>query len=71
MDKDKPVSLEEYQTVGKDWFPKYNYVAGQMHGAKAEDVLKVMESLAAQAMKKRKEGKAGSIGFLNETADES
>ena len=63
MDKDKPVSLEEYQEVGTEWFPKYQYVSSQLgYGAKAEDILKVMESLAAQAMKKRNENKS-SIGF--------
>ena len=63
MDRNKPVTLEEYQTVGEDWFPKYKYVSEQLgYGAKAEDILKVMESLAAQAMKKRTE-KTSSIGF--------
>ena len=63
MDKDKPISLEEYQEVGADWFPKYKYVSEQLgYGTKAEDILKVMESLAAQAMKKRNEDKP-TIGF--------
>ena len=63
MDKDKPVSLDEYKAVGEDWFPKYKYVSEQLgYGAKAEDILKVMESLAAQAMKKRNEN-TNTIGF--------
>ena len=63
MDKDKPVSLEEYQAIGEEWFPKYKYVSEQLgYGAKAEDILKVMESLAAQAMKKRNEN-TNTIGF--------
>ena len=66
MDKDKPVSLEEYKEVGEDWFPKYKYVSEQLgYGVKAEDILKVMESLAAQAMKKRSD-KNTSIGFYND-----
>ena len=66
MGKDKPVSLEEYREVGTEWFPKYKYVSEQLgYNAKAEDILKVMESLAAQAMKKRKDDKP-SIGFNNE-----
>ena len=66
MDKDKPVSLEEYQSVGEEWFPKYKYVSEQLgYGVKAEDILKVMESLAAQAMKKRSENNT-SIGFCND-----
>ena len=63
MDKDKPVSLEEYQAIGEEWFPKYKYVYEQLgYGVKAEDILKVMESLAAQAMKKRNEN-TNTIGF--------
>jgi hypothetical protein len=63
MDKDKPVSLEEYQAIGEEWFPKYKYVSEQLgYGVKAEDILKVMESLAAQAMKKRNEN-TNTIGF--------
>ena len=63
MDKDKPVSLEEYQTVGEEFFPKFKYVSEQLgYNAKAEDVLKVMESLAAQAMKKRSD-KNTTMGF--------
>ena len=66
MDKDKPVSLDEYKAVGEEWFPKYKYVSEQLgYGVKAEDILKVMESLAAQAMKKRSE-KNTSIGFYND-----
>ena len=42
----KPVTLEEYIEAGEEFFPKYYYVARELgEDAKAEDILKVMESL--------------------------
>jgi hypothetical protein len=59
----KPLSLEEYQTAGEEFWPKYWYIAKELgEGAKPEEVLKVMESLAGLAMKNRLEDKL-SIGF--------
>ena len=59
----KPVTLEEYQSAGEEFFPKYFYVAQELgEGAKSEDILKVMESLAGVAMRNRTEEKS-SIGF--------
>lgn len=59
----KPVTLEEYQSAAEDFFPKYFFVARELgEGAKTEDILKVMESLAATAVRKRSEDKE-SIGF--------
>lgn len=59
----KPVSLEEYQSAGEEFFPKYFFVAKELgEGAKTEDILKVMESLAGVAMRLRSEDK-NSIGF--------
>ena len=61
---EKPISLEEYKEVGPEFFEKYFYVADNLgEGAKGEDVLKVMESLAALAYKRRTEEKKNSIGF--------
>ena len=60
----KPVTLEEYQTAGEEFFPKYFYVAGELgEGAKTEDIIKVMESLAGVAMRKRAEEEKNTIGF--------
>ena len=60
----KPLTLHEYVDAGEDFFPKYYYVAGELgEGAKAEDILKVMESLAGVAMKNRAEEKTGPFGF--------
>ena len=54
----KPLSLEEYQTAGEEFWPKYWYIAKELgEGAKPEEVLKVMESLAGLAMKNRLEDK--------------
>ena len=67
----KPLTLHEYIDAGEDFFPKYYYVAGELgEGAKAEDILKVMESLANVAMKKRDENSAGPWGFLKDSLDE-
>ena len=60
----KPVSLDEYLVAGEEFWPKYWYVAKELgEGAKAEEVLKVMESLAGVAMRIRSEEKTTSIGF--------
>ena len=67
----KPLTLHEYIDAGEDFFPKYYYVAGELgEGAKAEDILKVMESLAGVAMKKRDESSPGPWGFLKDNLDE-
>ena len=67
----KPLTLHEYIDAGEDFFPKYYYVAGELgEGAKAEDILKVMESLAGVAMKRRDESNPGPWGFLKDSLDE-
>ena len=54
--KDKPVTIEDYEKYSGEFFDKYFYVAKQLgEGAKAEDILKIMESLAMVVMKKRME----------------
>ena len=68
---DKPITVEEYKEVGEDFWPKFDYVAQNIgEGAKPEDILKVMESLAGLVMKKRVEKKKVSLGFNKETDDE-
>ena len=60
----KPVSLEEYQSAAEEFFPKYFFVAKELgEGAKTEDILKVMESLAGVAMRQRSEAEKNTIGF--------
>ena len=54
----KPITLDEYKEAGEEFFPKYFYVAKELgEDAKAEEILKVMESLAGVVMKKRVEDK--------------
>lgn len=60
----KPVTLNEYLVAGEEFWPKYWYVAKELgEGAKAEEVLKIMESLAGVAMRIRNDEKNNSIGF--------
>ena len=65
---DKPITVEEYQVAGEEFFPKYWYVAKELgEGAKTEDILNVMESLVSVVMVNRadekKESSSGLIGF--------
>ena len=67
MVMDKPISLEEYQEVAQEFMPKYNFVLSQLpEGSKTEDVLKIMETMAGLAHKKRSEDKKSSMGFNKE-----
>ena len=67
----KPISLNEYIDAGEEFFPKYYYVLRELgEDAKPADALKVMEPLAALAMKKRGENSAGPWGFLKENLEE-
>lgn len=60
----KPVTLEEYQNAGEEFFPKYYYVAKELGGdAKPEEIIKVMEALSGVALRKRAEEDKTSIGF--------
>ena len=60
----KPVTQNEYLVAGEEFWPKYWYVAKELgEGAKAEEVLKIMESLAGVAMRIRNDEKNNSIGF--------
>ena len=71
--KDKPITVEDYEKHGKEFFDKYFYIAKELgEGAKAEDSLKIMESLAMVVMKKRseEEGKIGPFGFIRNQLNE-
>ena len=51
--KDKSITVEDYEKYSGEFFDKYFYVAKQLgEGAKAEDILKIMESLGAVVWKK-------------------
>ena len=65
----KPVTVEDYEKYGKEFFEKYDYVAKCIKNEDAESVLKVMEALAATVMQKRKEDNKVPLGF-NKNAEE-
>ena len=68
----KSPTLEEYREAGEEFWPKYRYVAEELgDGAEPEQVLKVMESLAGVALKKKIENKIGPFGFNKERNDEA
>ena len=69
--KDQPITVEDYKEYAGEFFEKYWYVAKELgEGAKAEDILKVMESLAGVIMKKRVETKVGPFGFNKPNVNE-
>lgn len=67
--KNEPITVEDYEKYGKEFLDKYFWIAKELgEGAKAEDILKIMESLGALIMKKRYEEKGvGPFGFNKNT----
>jgi len=67
----KLLTLEDYQKAGESFWPKYWYVAKELgEDAKAEDILRVMETLGGVALKLALEEKlTGPFGF-NKKKDE-
>jgi hypothetical protein len=61
----KLLTLEDYQKAGESFWPKYWYVAKELgEDAKAEDILRVMETLGGVALKVALEEKlTGPFGF--------
>ena len=63
----KPITIEEYREYGPEFFKKFNYVRNELGlNSKAEDIIKVMESLASLVMAGRKEKNSGPMGFNKE-----
>lgn len=63
----KPITVEDYKEVSEEFFAKYNYVVEHIaDGARAEDVIKIMQNLAGLVTKKRAEERISGIGFLKE-----
>ena len=62
-----PITVEDYQEYGDEFFEKYNYVFNKLCtnlNPKSEDVLKVMESLGKLVLDKRgEENSVGPFGF--------
>ena len=61
----KLLTLEDYHKAGETFWPKYWYVAKELgEGAKAEDILRVMEAVGGVALKVALEEKSeGPFGF--------
>ena len=56
----EPITVDDYKLVSDEFFQKYDFVKERLQlGAKAEDVLKVMEALSAQVL--RNESKINSV----------
>ena len=66
----EPITVDDYKLVSDEFFQKYDFVKERLQlGAKAEDVLKVMEALSAQVIKDRVKDKLGPFGFNKKTED--
>ena len=63
--KDKPITVEDYEKHSKEFLISISMLQRELgEGAKAEDILKIMESLGALVIKKRYEEKGvGPFGF--------
>ena len=60
----KLLTLADYEKAGETFWPKYQYVAKELReGAKAEDILKVLESIGTVALRLKMEEKEGPFGF--------
>jgi hypothetical protein len=67
----EPITVDDYKNVSDEFFQKYDFVRERLQlGAKAEDVLKVMEALSAQVMKERVKEKLGPFGFNKQPKEE-
>ena len=66
----KLLTLEDYEKAGESFWPKYWYVAKELgEDAKAEDIIKVLESIGTVALRIKMEEKEGPFGF-NKKADD-
>ena len=68
----KLLTLEDYQKAGESFWPKYWYVAKELgEDAKAEDIIKVLESIGTVALRIKMEEKEGPFGFNKKADDET
>ena len=67
----KLLTLEDYEKAGESFWPKYWYVAKELgEDAKAEDILKVLESIVTVALLLKMEEKECPFGFNKKKEDE-
>ena len=60
----KLLTLEDYEKAGESFWPKYWYVAKELgEDARAEDIIKVLESIGTVALRLKMEEKEGPFGF--------
>jgi hypothetical protein len=68
----KLLTLEDYEKAGETFWPKYWYVAKELgEDAKAEDILKVLESIGTVALRLKMEEKEGPFGFNKKPPEEN
>ena len=68
----KLLTLEDYEKAGESFWPKYWYVAKELgEDAKAEDIIKVLESIGTVALRLKMEEKEGPFGFNKKADDET
>ena len=66
----KLLTLEDYEKAGESFWPKYWYVAKELgEDAKAEDIIKVLESIGTVALRIKMEEKEGPFGFNKKDDD--
>ena len=67
----KLLTVEDYEKAGESFWPKYWYVAKELgEGARAEDILKVLESIGTVALRLKLEEKEGPFGFNKKEEEE-
>jgi len=67
----KLLTLEDYEKAGESFWPKYWYVSKELgENARAEDILKVLESIGTVALRLKMEEKEGPFGFNKKDEDE-
>jgi len=68
----KVLTLEDYQKAGEEFWPKYWYVAKELgEDAKPEEIIKVLETLGAVALKLKLEDSRDPFGFNKKDKDDS
>ena len=67
----KLLTVEYYEKAGETFWPKYWYVAKALgEGARAEDILKILESIGTVALRLKLEEKEGPFGFNKKEEEE-
>ena len=67
----KLLTLEDYQKAGETFWPKYWYVAKELgEDARAEDILKILESIGTVALRLKMEEKEGPFGCNKKEEEE-